>query len=391
MGPSFSQHLLPGTPFFDTLASTEIHENKYKIVSYGCSLNVRKDQVTGALRFARYGIEAPETSSLETQEWENPEPDYMIQDRLVAEISRRAGVQPEDAELKFLERKLRTKILTKGKAKDQPKRVDPKFFDEQYILNEIRIESMKSTGIKPPAGMREGLAPLQFDAAAFRERMGDETDDDMVFVPSWGQYVRSAWLARQSRKLSSTLQAFQPEHQNFPSRREPESANNVSEPAEIVPTTTKNDQELNEFQPPDVDNPLLRRSLAAEGHPAEDLLENSIPASTTAGNMEGSNEFSRPPPGVLEQTIQWSTSTDFLFVPQLIHRRRTVVSPLKLRDYEYLGDLPEGKSIQKGGEARVFMNSNPCAEAKSGNRTKVQLLSEEQKGIIQRMRTLKCK
>ena len=40
-------------------------------------------------------------------------------------------------------------------------------------------------------------APLQFDAASLRKT--DLKGNETVFVPSWGQYVKRAWLERQSQ------------------------------------------------------------------------------------------------------------------------------------------------------------------------------------------------
>ena len=77
------QRRLPPTPeseLFKKLTSTDLHLNKYRIISYGCSLNVRKDQVLWSRRLTRYDIETPEITSLDNEGW-TPEPTRFLQSR----------------------------------------------------------------------------------------------------------------------------------------------------------------------------------------------------------------------------------------------------------------------------------------------------------------------
>ena len=122
--PGLVQRRLPTTPetqLFNKLASTDLHLNKYRIISYGCSLNIRKDQVLWTRRLTRYGIDSPEITSLDNEGWIS-EPTRFLQSRFVAELSQRIGVLPEPVDTTFLARKLKAQIPTKDRARDRRKR-----------------------------------------------------------------------------------------------------------------------------------------------------------------------------------------------------------------------------------------------------------------------------
>ena len=78
-----------------------------------------------------------------------------------------------------------------------------------------------------------------------------------------------------------------------------------------------------------------------------------------------------------EQTIQWSTSADFFFIPHFVDQRRTVVSPLKIQDHEYLGDPPPREDFEG-----VLQSDDTKLEPSQNARPN----SEKQKRTVQRMR-----
>src|SRR5271170_6257354 len=107
--PTFN---IPGSEpdLLDALTSIELHENKYRIVSYGCSLNLSGDQLVGHSRLSRYGFDTPEITTLTTQSWQNQEPTTHIHSRLVSQLSHRLNLVSTSVSSSLLATKLHTTI-----------------------------------------------------------------------------------------------------------------------------------------------------------------------------------------------------------------------------------------------------------------------------------------
>lgn len=339
----------PGSPLFDHLTNIELHENNYKIISYGCSLNIHDSQILYSNRLSRYCISHnPEITSLQSLNWINPEPPHQIQSRFVAEMAQRIGVYPEPITPALLSKKLKVEIPVVDIAKDCQKRIDPRFTDEENVLNKIRLAAM-SKKCKQVTALNGKVAPMEFDSAAVRKGR-----DYIVFVPSWGQYVRSAWLAEQSHTLTSTLQTIRP----FPvSRGEPQaqygeavesdllSEDGESEGSDVMSRLGSQPGTKLEYS----ENVEVKPEIAQSVNTTSNILATSsgpVTSETTSlspSEQETPDDFDetlKPPKNLLKQTIEWS-SADFFFVPRSIEPRRTIVSPLKLSDLEYLGDTPQ--------------------------------------------------
>ena len=112
----------------DRLASVELHENNYKIISHGCSINITVDQSLGTERLLQYGFPCEGVSTLSERGWHISEEPTMLQDRIVAELSRRIGTIPEEIDIPTLSRKLGVEIPTEDTAFD---RKDAYLFREQ--------------------------------------------------------------------------------------------------------------------------------------------------------------------------------------------------------------------------------------------------------------------
>lgn len=270
------------------MTTLELHENSFKIISYGCSLNITSDQSIGTARLSRYGFPCPDTTSLSEQGWVNQEPLSMIHDRFVSEMSQRIGTIPEDVDIPFLARKFKAEIPERDSAVDKVKRRHPDAVTPEDIVHSIRLAKTQSTGngVEEVKKRTKWTPRLQFNAVSLKKEEDVLLEDDPMLVPSWGQYVRVAW---QNRRLG-----------------QPSKASGQSTPKTGV-----------------------RSGIQRAGSEIS-----KIAAKQTSD--EG------PPSKVLEQTIQWSTSAEIVFTPHLVETkevRRTVVSPRELQDDEYLGDL----------------------------------------------------
>jgi hypothetical protein len=350
------------TALFNQLTAIELHESKYKIISYGCSLNIRKDQIIWSRRLSRYGISHPQITSLETENWQ-PELSRLIQTRFVAEISRRLGVFPEHVDTTFLSRKLGMVIPKTDNAKDRPRRIDPRFANEERHLNEIRLATMPE--IRGMRGLKGQVPPMEFNSEAIQKGK-----DYTVFVPSWGQYVRNAWLEEQSHRLTSSLQTIRPvtvpkqQLQQDSEDKENEMATEIESTSAQIKLEDANVEEKKVMAlPSEIQSDTMQLGNSDKTDSAE-ITQQSVdttasePASSTPvtsvtvlssqtedGTTEDTDNTSKPTENLLEQTIEWS-SADFVFVPRSVEQRRTIVSPLELQDDEYLGDTahPEDTS-----------------------------------------------
>lgn len=357
--------ITPETQLFNKLASTDVHLNKYRIISYGCCLNIRKDQVLWARRLTRYGIDTPEITSLDNEGW-TYEPTRFLQSRFVAELSQRIGVLPESVDTAFLARKLKARIPTKDKARDRRKRGTPK--NEEEVLNEVRMAGSQEP---IPLVLKVKPVPFQFEAASLRKM--DLKGDETVVVPSWGQYVRRAWLERQSHGLMSTVQTIKPFSQPQVERAvetQPAKNDAVCDDVELAESETTTQSE-NEAVHADTSEIPVAEEFANTSQVTADNL-------STRSEVDVDEDVgeAKPPPKVLEQTIQWS-SADFSFVPPFFPERRRVVSAREMQDHEYLGEPPSADDTHV--PLTGFDNKNMV----NGNR---RVLLEQRKRLIQKMR-----
>jgi hypothetical protein len=301
------------------LASTELHENLRRIVSYGCSINVLESQAVGSQRLLRYGMSGPQISTLETEGWSNPEPIEFIQDRLVAEMTRRIGTQPESVDISFLSQRLKTDVPKEDIAKDRKERVNPYLVDEQDLLKSVREATRQITGREKLYNMDEVDRSFQFDAVSLRNREVPIVDEK-VLVPSWGQYVRVALNAKDvtSPKTArfDTFRSYPKVPPNFIYAKPVEAAVDVKD------LSTMDGSQLDKKSSIDT----------VDGESPSDMEDTRVSLS------------SRPPGNVVEQTIKWSTSSDVFFTPLSVEKaqppRRTILSPRDFQESDYLGDLP---------------------------------------------------
>jgi hypothetical protein len=295
----FTQPHLPISPLhspasspFSNLTTIELHENSYKIVSYGCSLNVHESQSIGTRRLSRYGFPAPQTTSLSEQGWVNQESIPLLQDRFVSEMTRRIGTQPEEVDIAFLSRRLKTKVPERDMALDKVKRRHPDAISAEDIVEDVRNANSKFMG-KRVDKKRKATPRLEFNAVSLKKAEDGVLEGNPMLVPSWRQYVR---VALKTRLLSGpTTSTSKASGQNS-------SNSKVNFGSEIQRAGSE------------------------------------IAQMATRGRRDDG-----PPRKVLEQTIQWSTSAEIFFTPQTVEvkdTRRTVVSPRELQDEQYLGDLP---------------------------------------------------
>lgn len=304
-----------GPDLVDTLTSIELHENKYKIISYGCSLNISNDQLEGQYRLSRFGIDSPEQTTLESKSWQNQEPISIVHSRIVSQLCRRLNLSPNPVDIDFLADKLHTTIPTKDLSQDRHGR------------GELGFTSMQTRG--EAVRLRDLSTPIELDSKALRkigtkaDRMGRavaEEDGETPFVPSWGQYVKQArldyWVSSESgiTQTRSETEALASE--------ENESGGDNGMAGTLG--NSKSDQ-------------AARMTVVDNGEtPYVSPVREEIPRDAMMDLANETDSF-KPPPKVLEDIIQWSTDVDFSFSPY-IHQRRSVVSPRELKDYEYLGD-----------------------------------------------------
>jgi len=338
---------LPSAPS-SRLTTLELHENNYKIVSYGCSLNLHEDQSIGTRRLPRYGLAAPDTSSLAEQGWVNQESVSAIQDRFVLELTRRIGTSPRDVDIPFLARKLKAEIPERDVAADKVKRKHPHAITADSFIHDIRNAKTQGTGASQryQRDQNSSTPRLQFNAVSLKKE-DDVLEDDPLLVPSWGQYVRVAW---QTRRLGGQC---------------------VQIPQ--IPTTS------------------------SQRPSSKTATQNSIQrAGSEITNFVAQQQREHPPPPskVLEQTIQWSTSNEILFTPHIAETkdtRRTVVSPREILEEDYLGDLPaESKTLPALLEASTLARSKAedikLKDTVKASGAENKALKEHQKRVMQRLR-----
>jgi hypothetical protein len=315
----------------ESLTTMELHENSYKIISYGSSINVYSNQTVGAQRLLRYGLPTTRITSLQERGWVNKEPIIMIQDRFVAEMSKRIGTVPEVVDIAFLSRKFKSYIPTADLARDRYRRLAPDLGDA-------------GDGLKDPPDLETDVSlhersdirrqPLEIDANSLLGA-DDTTMDDELFVPSWGEYVRSATEARQLRYPEPT--------------------------PEFEVTTTANVD--SESTGPTNERTLKTKAIQVEADASSSATSEKIPpipesentlsdpntlfASTNIradmASAEITESLSKPSRSVLEQTIQWSSSSEIIFIPHTTAKapsRRMVVSPRDVQDHLYLDGSP---------------------------------------------------
>lgn len=335
MAMPFSEPHLPLSAFpemlDESLTTMELHENSYKIISYGSSINVYAKQTIGSQRLSRYGLSAPTVTTLQERGWVNKEPINIIQDRFVAEMTKRIGTFPEEVDIPFLARKLKAYIPTADLAKDKYRRV-------KAVLVENKESPKYTKQLVPNMDMeRESSAPSKpLEFAPVSGRQGEDSAvDDELFVPTWGQYVRSATRARQlpSQELPAT----------------PEIPPTISVDLEPEITVPENNHvpEFGSRKAKDDSSQATTPEQAKSSPVPPGLLSESQTVSTTptvsADKLPA--EATETPPksrlSVLEQTIQWSSSNEILFIPQTVKEaqaRRIVVSPRDVQDHLYLDD-----------------------------------------------------
>jgi hypothetical protein len=330
----FSEPHLPLSAFPDmldeSLTTMELHENNYKVISYGSSINVYAKQTIGSSRLSRYGLSAPKVTTLQERGWVNKEPIYTIQDRFVAEMTKRIGTFPEQVDIHFLAQKLKAYIPTADLAKDKYRQVDPVLVEDKEGLKDMReTEPEMDMGKRSIAQSR----PLQFAPVSIRPAEDSATDDEL-FVPTWGQYVRSATRAREWQPqeppttpdipLAATF-ALEPEPPVLKDNPMPESGSRKAQDDDLSQATI----------PPQAPSQSTRL-------PSERLRVSTIP---TVAADKAPPEVTKTPPtprlSVLEQSIQWSSSNEIRFIPHTIKEaqsRRIVVSPRDVQDHLYLDD-----------------------------------------------------
>jgi len=280
---------IPGSELdlYEKLTSIELHENKYKVISYGCSLNVSNDHLEGQSRLSRHSFESPEETTLVSQSWQNQEPMSIIHSRLVSELCRRLDITPEPTDIHLLASKLRTTIPREDvsivRHRPEPHFASMQTQNRLKVWNEATPVDIRST-------------TLQFKRPAERtgERVG-EIHGEPSSVPSWGEYVRKAI-----------------------------SENRLSSQGGISKTISSGIESEEDAVADDGEAPFVS------------AVREVVPRDAIVDIVDEPNPF-KPPPKVLADIIQWSTDVDFSFSPY-IYQRKSVVSPRELRDHEYLGD-----------------------------------------------------
>jgi hypothetical protein len=346
------------------LATTELHQNHLGIMSYGCNINVTEEQSIGTQRLTRYGLPGPAITTLEKEGWINQESIDMVQDRFVAEMTQRIDLNPEDVDIPFLSRKLKTEIPMQDIAKDRKEKVNPFLVDEEDLLKSVRESSVQSTGKEKLYNLDEQDRSFRFDAVSLRDRPIPIVDEK-VLVPSWGQYVRVALKAREFASLETApFDTFR----SFP-KVPPRLVNAISASAEMESTVVDDNTIVESNAGVDVDISSSSAAVsAAEASDAED----------TAAQSSG------PPRTVVEQTIRWSTSSDIFFTPLAAEKsapRRTLFSPRDVEDSEYLGEPPATQSISERSsiEAALIAAERRKSEEKRN-------LLEQRKRLMRKLR-----
>jgi len=312
--PTFN---IPGSELelFDTLTSIELHEHKYKIISYGCSLNVSNDQLEGQSCLSRYGFDSPQQTTLESQSWQNQEPTSIIHSRIVSQLCRRLDLTPNPVDIPFLASKLHTTIPTEDLSFDSHSRGELGFASTQ-----TRGETSRLRNLATPMDLdSKALRKLKINAEGTGQEV-DEGDGETSFVPSWGQYVRQAMLdyrvLSRSRITKTQTEVRTPASEESESDRDAGMADTYGD--------SKSNRTAGMTVVDNGETPFV--SAVREEVRKDSMMDRAYETDSL-----------KPPPKVLEDIIQWSTDVDFSFSPY-IHQRRSVVSPREVRDHEYLGD-----------------------------------------------------
>jgi len=293
----------PDTPLFKELTHVELWKNNYGVVSHGCSLNVRKDQILWTNRLPRYGFEAPPTSSLDMEGWTISENTKVIESRIVSELCARIGLQPEAVQSEELSRILSTKIRKRGRSMSIPSLMIREG-DPGRLLNQLRLAREGSSWAR-----REVY--VKWFPWEVRNRLTHP-----VFVKGWGQFIRKGMLPTQEVEVIRS-----------------------DKRGENVQLTQRLKDVGWEIFEEEVEESTHRFSAAAveddRSRPLGDVLD---PEAKTTREKEAPKivEFT-PPPEIIKETIQWS-STDFTFYPRVEHDilRRVTLSPSHISDIDFL-------------------------------------------------------
>ena len=270
------------------LTHVEVHENLYSIVSHGCTLNVLKDPIHAN----PYGISQllPQRSSLEEETWINRESFPLMVMRFVAEMTGRMKLKVEDVDMPMLQRRLRIDTPIEDTS-NYPERLNP---------SRTQLEATLQNGFP--------------DSSSVPSFQLSEDSEAPKLVASWKTYVRAAYMDPQS-SASWPL----PNISTLPDRRQQSTAK--------VDLANTGDPEVNRFIKALIDT---RAVAAAQG------VSNQKEA--TAKETTGENEEGIPlDKELLEETLRWTSASDFFFVPRsAAGYRRSIVSPLDLREDQYL-------------------------------------------------------
>lgn len=175
------------------LTAIELHENSYKIISYGCSVNVLDDQSLGTERLLQHGFPCEGISTLTERGWDKKEAPNLVQDRIVAELTRRIGTYPEEVDLAFLSRRLKAEIPTEDTAVDKKtgrEQIKPKVEGRQSPSIEFQIPAnfipitTPTSIIQPPRRIQQiSQAAPKSSKTILEQTIQWSTSNEVFFVP----------------------------------------------------------------------------------------------------------------------------------------------------------------------------------------------------------------
>ena len=324
----------PDTPFFKELAHVELWKNNYGVISYGCSLNVRKDQILWTNRLMRYGLEAPPTSSLDMEGWTISENTKVIESRIVSELCARIGLQPEAVESEELNRILSTKIRKQSGSIPTPSLI-VREGDPGRLLNQLRL-------VREGSSWARREVYVKWFPWEVRNRLTHP-----VFVKGWGQFIRKGMLPTQE--------------------------------VEVIRSDKRGENVHLTQRLKDVGWQIFEEEVEEATHcSGVSAAENDDPGSlgdedddegetTPEKKAPGTVEFT-PPPQIIKETIQWS-STDFTFYPRVEHDRlrRVTLSPSHINEIDFLDPpaiTPERRRLLDllGAQKRVISSMRSKTE-----------------------------
>jgi hypothetical protein len=307
----------PHTPFFKELAHIELWKNNYGITSYGCCLNVRKDQILWTNRISRYGFDAPPTSSLDVEGWTITENATTIEMRIVSEMCQRIGVHPEAVDSDSLSRILVAKINKPGPWISIPKPFLPRRGDYGRLLNNLRLVNEGSS-----------WARRQVYVKWFPWEVKNRLTYP-VFVKGWGQYIRKGMLPEQQVEVI-------PGGQRGPNVK-------LKQRLDKGWLTFEQEEEEEPTHPPNVRRSFPENATEDEDFDKFSTLEDSIEKQKKEAESDAAQEeiVFTPPPQIIQQTIEWS-SADFIFHPRIERDviQRITFSPSEISDVEFLDPPP---------------------------------------------------